>query len=348
MIYVYAGNGNPLGMNTGITLKNNQWLQGSGFSFPIFTSFGLTEIPAQTTNWPTISTASGNAVTLANNNIVSGFNIISRGSAISGTNVTSVRCSHNKLSGSTGFDIDLSNVAGAITINENTSLSQNGLSLSTSKDVTIKIENNYFLNPVPQTAGTPVPGSQNINLLFTGRSNSTAIITLNELAFCQDGSTITTRDNAQLSMSFESNDIHDIQASAPYALSFEAILNSTLVAVIQDNLWETPTPTGLNFLSSASSNSLFYVFNNTGTYSASESGTPFYFAVDTNASSTLSLQNNIANSNGYVLSNGNTSTFNVASSDFTIDSVEAENSGTITTFGTITFISPPSSIPVIE
>ncbi len=348
MIYVYAGTGTPLGMNSGILLQDYQWLQGSGLPFLVFTSYGLSEIPAQTTNWPTINSLSGNTVTLANNNIVKGFNIFSKGHGISGSNISNVQCSYNKLSGSTDFDIAFNNVAGNISLIGNVSLSQNGLSLSTSSDANLTIQENHFLNAVPATASPPTPGSQNINLLFSNHSNSTALIALNEFAFCQDGSIITTRDIARLTLSFDGNDIHDIQASAPYALRFTAISNSTLLAAIQENLCESPTAHGLDFLTSASANTLFYVLNNTGTYTASESGYPFYFAVNTTATSTLSLQNNVADSNGYYLSNSSTSTFNVSSSDLSISGVEAVNSGTITTSGIITFISPPSSIPEVN
>lgn len=212
----------------------------------------------------------------------------------------------------------------------------------------VNIKGNVFRNAVPQTSTPPTPGSKNLKLLFQGNSNSTAIIEFNDLSLCQDGSTITARDNSRLSLSFEGNDIHDIQASAPYALSFSAISNSLLIAVVKDNLFESPTDQGLNFTTSVTANSLLYVLNNTGTYSASESGTPFYFSVDTTATSTLSLENNVANSDGYLLSNSNTSTFNVGSSDLSITGVQNINSGTIQTSGIITFISPPSSVPEIE
>lgn len=348
MIYVYAGTGTPLGMNSGILLQDNQWLQGSGLPFLVFTSYGLSEIPAQTTNWPTINSLSGNTVTLANNNIVKGFNIFSKGHGISGSNINNAQCSYNKLSGSTDFDIAFNNVGGNISLTGNVSLSQNGLYLSTSSDAHLSIQENHFLNSVPVTAGPPTPGSQNINLLFSNHSNSTALIALNEFAFCQDGSIITTRDIANLTLNFEGNNIHDIQSPAPYAVRFTAISSSTLLAAIKDNLCESPTVHGLDFLTSASANSLFYVSNNTGTYTASDSGYPFYFAVNTTATSTLSLQNNVANSNGYYLSNSSTSTFNVGSSDLSISGVEAVNSGTITTSGIITFISPPSSVPEVN
>jgi hypothetical protein len=354
MIYVYAGTGTPLGMNTGIVLQNNQWLQGSGLPFLVFTSFGLSEIPAQTTNWPTISnsTVGGNTITLANNNIVKGFNIFSKGSGISGNNVSNIQCSYNKLSGTSAYDISLTNVAGSITLIGNTSLSQNGLLLSTANNTLLNIEGNHFRNAVPQTSGSPTPGSQNMNLLFSNNSNSTAVIALNELSLCQDGSTIMARDTARLSLSFEGNHVHDIQASAPYSVRFAAVSSASLIAVVKDNLCEAPTDHGLDFLTSASANSLLYVLNNTGTYSASETGYPFYFAASTTspliASSTLSLQNNVANSNGYFLSNSSNSIFNVASSDLSITGVESVNSGTITTEGIITFISPPTSIPEVN
>ena len=78
VIYVFPGDGTTNGMNAGITLQNNQKLIGSGVPVTVTTPFGLRTIPAQTTATPLISNT-GNVVTLANNNEVSGFGITSSG-----------------------------------------------------------------------------------------------------------------------------------------------------------------------------------------------------------------------------------------------------------------------------
>jgi parallel beta-helix repeat protein len=75
MIYVFTGDGTTKGMNGGITLKNGQKLFGSGTVQTISTTKGSVSIPAMTATAPTITNLSGNVITLANSNEISGMNI---------------------------------------------------------------------------------------------------------------------------------------------------------------------------------------------------------------------------------------------------------------------------------
>ncbi len=80
MIYVFSGDGTTTGMNQGITLKAGQLFFGSGTKQHFVTTLGSMTIPVMTKNNPSITNASGNVVTVASSNTVSGFNISYTGS----------------------------------------------------------------------------------------------------------------------------------------------------------------------------------------------------------------------------------------------------------------------------
>jgi hypothetical protein len=81
IIYVFPGDGTTTGMDSGIELKANQKLWGSGVSHSILTSQGEIAIPKLSSTSPTITNTNidteGNAITLATNNAISGFTITS-------------------------------------------------------------------------------------------------------------------------------------------------------------------------------------------------------------------------------------------------------------------------------
>ena len=77
IIYVFPGDGTTLGMNAGITLKDNQKLFGSGVKQTLATPLGNISIPAQSKAMPLITNTTPNVVTLANNNEVSGVHLTS-------------------------------------------------------------------------------------------------------------------------------------------------------------------------------------------------------------------------------------------------------------------------------
>lgn len=78
IIYVNAGDRSFIGMDQGFTFKDRQQLLGSGIIQTVSTNKGVIDIPALTPGiHPTITNlnALGNGVDLANNNVLSGFNI---------------------------------------------------------------------------------------------------------------------------------------------------------------------------------------------------------------------------------------------------------------------------------
>ncbi len=341
MIYVYGGNSTASGMNSGITLQDNQWLQGSGRSFIALTSYGLDKIPAQTTNWPTIANTGGVVVTLANDNLIQGFNILASTYGIYGSHITNFSSMHNNLAGGALFDFWLSEVSGDISIINNYSYSKNGLALTTTQDVTFDIEDNFFSNT----------GAQNMALTFTATSDSLGSIGFNTFQRSEEGSVIATQNNARLSLNIEENIFQNIQDTADYALQLSASNVSNLITVMQNNTATAPTLVGFDFQTSGSATSFFYIVENTSTYSGSElSAFPFNFNVISTATSNPLLEDNVANSSGYELSNSSTSTFNVQSPTLSLEGLESLNTGSFTISGTgsITFISYTPSIPELE
>jgi hypothetical protein len=98
IIYVFPGDGTTQGMDSGIALKANQKLWGSGVSHSLQTAQGTISIPAQSSSSPTITNSNfdteGNAITLASHNAISGFTISSAlNDAIYGTDAQSLEVS---------------------------------------------------------------------------------------------------------------------------------------------------------------------------------------------------------------------------------------------------------------
>ncbi len=119
IIYVFPGNGTTQGMNAGIVLQNDQKLFGSGTPQLINTRQGNIRIPAHSAIAPTI-TNTGDVVTLANNNEVSGLMIQVPGAnvGISGVSgITNVNIHDNVIQ--TNFSGIALDAAGTISVSNN-------------------------------------------------------------------------------------------------------------------------------------------------------------------------------------------------------------------------------------
>ena len=98
VIYVFSGDGTSTGMNSGITLQTAQQMLGSGMNQSIATTLGTIAIPKQTATSPTITNLAGDAVSLVDNNIVSGFIIDSpSGHAIASGSLTNSTITNNTI-----------------------------------------------------------------------------------------------------------------------------------------------------------------------------------------------------------------------------------------------------------
>ena len=113
VIYVFPGDGNMTGMNAGITLSTNQKLFGAGTVQTINTSYGKVKISAQASSVPFITNSTGNVVTVASGNEISGMGLVATNAAGStlifgGGGIRNISIHNNLLSGAvkhTGMDI---------------------------------------------------------------------------------------------------------------------------------------------------------------------------------------------------------------------------------------------------
>ncbi len=161
VIYVFPGNGTTTGMDSGITLKASQKLWGSGISHSIQTSSGTITIPAQTNSSPTITNTNIdtelNAITLATNNAISGFNIASAmNDAIFGTDAESLDVSFCTFEDTTTYAIEASFSGDAsVSITNNQFLDNtNGVVLTLNGTSTVVCLSNTFTG---QTSVSSVP-----------------------------------------------------------------------------------------------------------------------------------------------------------------------------------------------
>ncbi len=128
IIYVFPGDETDTGMNTGITLLDQQSLVSSGAPFTVNTRFGLLDIPP-TTSKPKLSNAGSNVVTLANNNTVLGFQITSSGnfSSIIAPNASEKPTIQYNTLASEGRCISFTDVISGPIVITNNQISTNGL-----------------------------------------------------------------------------------------------------------------------------------------------------------------------------------------------------------------------------
>jgi hypothetical protein len=150
IVYVFPGNGSPQGMNVGITLQDNQALYGAGNVHDIHTTRGRIHIPAFSSTAPLLTNVSnilnnGNIVNLANNNEVSGMNLLvtqSGSSAINGSsNIYGTNINHNTILGNVDHNGIFITGSGPLDVSNN---QVTGIFNSTSIGIFVKIEDGLF------------------------------------------------------------------------------------------------------------------------------------------------------------------------------------------------------------
>lgn len=124
IIYVYPGDLTDTGLSNGVVLKDGQQLLGATVNQSLMTTVGPLVIPAQIVggNLPLLGNESGAVVTLANNNIVSGFHIQNTtgpGILANGSNNATIVQNHIQGIETTYFGIDLENTTGTVATSSN-------------------------------------------------------------------------------------------------------------------------------------------------------------------------------------------------------------------------------------
>jgi hypothetical protein len=176
VIYVLPGNGTSEGMSSGITLKAGQQLLGGTTRHSLATNAGTISIPALASgNLPLLTNTAGNVVTLANNNVISGFYIQNlNGDGIFGSGVNNVIATQNFIQGNgSNYGIELDNGVGTATLSNNTIMTQDACiylnNTSPVSNATYLITNNT-LNNADEDYGLYVNYVEgfNNNLVFSG------------------------------------------------------------------------------------------------------------------------------------------------------------------------------------
>ena len=110
MIYVFPGDGTTTGMDLGIVLRDGQSFFGSGIKQKFATTKGSMIIPAMSSSNPTITEVADTLpkiVTLANGNVVSGFNVDGVGFASNGIGsdspIIGATIANNTITATAGF-----------------------------------------------------------------------------------------------------------------------------------------------------------------------------------------------------------------------------------------------------
>ncbi len=199
VFYVFPGDGTTTGMNTGITLLNNQQLLSSGVAQPVNILVNSTTqtvtIPALSRTLPSIGNSAGSAVTMnGSNTVVSGFfiNQALSSSAIISTNSVSqfenITIKNNTIilsgtgtpSGITCTSISGTNlIANNTVINETTTAAQTGINFDIDDDlisnVTLKnnsITGGTFTNAAMLVRTNNITGSAELHATVTGNTIS--------------------------------------------------------------------------------------------------------------------------------------------------------------------------------
>lgn len=171
IIYVFPGDGTTTGMDSGITLKANQKFWGSGISHSIQTSEGRISIPAQSDFAPIITNTNidteGNAITLATNNTISGFIIMSANNdAIFGVDSQNLEVSSCTIKNTNTFAIEASFSGNAsISLKNNQFLNNaNGVFLTLNGTSNVVCSDNIFADQT-SISSVPLEISANSNIL---------------------------------------------------------------------------------------------------------------------------------------------------------------------------------------
>ena len=315
VIYVFRGDGTTKGLNTGITLKNNQALIGSAAPLTVTTRFGVRTIPAQTLNTP-VMTNSTNVVTLANNNQVSGFTLISPNgaNAINGSGIVGAKINNNLFMKTAGEDsVFLNTFAGGNleVVNNTFTGVGTGIDFTVSGNATGTVSNNIFTCTgqamsfigacnYTATAGTQVftfdsnqfivatfaAGQQAINFLTLNSSDVTINITnsfFTNFSGAGGGNAIAVlaEDNSTCKTLISKNVISNTGNSSIF---LEAVFNAQLILDVQDNLSTnasdgSPGTPGITIDSSSGTGDIIitrFVGNTSFTANPSSPGTTFF------------------------------------------------------------------------
>lgn len=151
ILYVFPGDGTTKGMNSGITLQDDQKLWGSGVDQLLQTTQGLITIPAQSNTLPSLSNTNvdtlGNVITLASHNAISGIHVTSAlNDALYGSDVSSLEISNCLFENVTTFVVESTSLdTSTITFTNNRLINNtNGIFFTLNGTSSLICTNNLF------------------------------------------------------------------------------------------------------------------------------------------------------------------------------------------------------------
>ncbi len=290
IIYVFPGDGTTRGMNAGIVLKNNQKLWGSGTDQALLTTRGLKIIPAQSDTAPQLTNSSGNGITLAAINEVSGINVTDAfdhgifGADVENINIS--RCAVNT-SGSDQISLayDTGYAVGSFDQLVITNGQASGITIDSSAALTsCSISNSTFANNAVYTISTSFDNQANLVVAsntFTNNINGT------NLVFNDSGSLTLTNNICTGTTSV---------SSAPFEVVSFA---NPLVATISGNNISNNITGGLRLISNNTNGLEYNISGNTITNNTSGSQASLASAIwftpnsTTTGNCVLNLTNNV-------------------------------------------------------
>jgi hypothetical protein len=333
IIYVFPGDGTTTGMDSGISLKTNQKFWGSGISHLIQTSAGTISIPAQSSSSPTITNTNidteGNAITLATNNAISGFNIISAlNDAIYGVDPQNLEVSSCTFKNTSTYAIEASFSSDtSISITGNQFLNNvNGVSLTLNGTSTVICSDNIFTG---QTSISNVP------IEISGNSNI--------LTICVENNVFDSNTTGSLRFNF--NNVVNAGVTllnntiTNNGTGSQASLGSSFVAISTGTTNHCSIAFSGNTFSGNTSNALY--LHTSGTFTTLEAtvsentmsnngGSALVFATPVNNFTLVATDNTIlgGNDNGIaVISSGSTSTGTITIDNNTITDIGNSSNG---------------------
>jgi hypothetical protein len=232
IIYVFPGDGTNQGMNVGILLQSDQKLFGTGIPQSIETSAGKIRIPALSSGLPLITTSTGNVITLANGNEVSGVHtqdLISGNSEVFGDNIEGAFIHDNLISSQVSdFGIALLNSTGTFVIENNTLINSPG---GVFTGITIS-------SPTDASMDATIAGNQILGYMSRGISligGGSFLINNNNVGIISEGDFECIRI-ATLNQTFIKGTISNNQISqAAFGIGLNADLNGSIEASIINN-----------------------------------------------------------------------------------------------------------------
>lgn len=295
IVYIHHGDGTSNNMNTGITLQDNQRLLGEGTLHTFFSQQGQFVLPGNdlSVSNPIITNINGDAVTLANNNEVSGLtigNTLANGggpltNGIVGAGITDFDINHVLIQNAGANGIFLTDAGGVGNISDTTVLAsaQRGILISNTNIAlleltldTVNAENNGLAGiSLQNNASTMVVDATNVTStdndtgLALGATNGSYLgftSTGNNFSFNQNvvnnqvGNGATIIADASTVEFFSTNDKFDSNASSGIAAQFtnNSIFNATFSGTsASDNIYQA----GLKIVNADNSNLFIAVSN---------------------------------------------------------------------------------------